>query len=40
MPSKHDWMKANLEELDSVDEDSEAMVTEKAQECHHCKQAR
>ena len=40
MPSKHNWTKADLEELDWVNEDSEAMVTEKAQECHCCKQAR
>ncbi|KIM58040.1 hypothetical protein SCLCIDRAFT_28410 [Scleroderma citrinum Foug A] len=40
VPSKHDWMKANLEELDLVDEDSEATVTEKAQECHCHKQVR
>ena len=40
VPSKHNWTKADSEELDLVDEDSEAMVTEKAQECHCCKQAR
>ena len=40
VPSKRDWTKADSEELDSVDEDSKAMVTKKVQEHHHCKQAR
>ena len=40
VPSKHNWTKANLKELDSINEDSEATVTEKAQEHHFHKQVR
>ena len=40
VPSKCDWMKADSQELDLVDEDSEATVTKKAQEHHRRKQVR
>ncbi|KIM67417.1 hypothetical protein SCLCIDRAFT_21302 [Scleroderma citrinum Foug A] len=40
VPSKHDWMKANLEELDLVNENSKTTVTKKAQEHHRRKHVR
>ena len=40
VPSKHDWMKANSEELDVVNENSKTTVTKMAQEHHRRKHAR